>query len=176
MISNTAIARVSVIGLLALSPSTAQAAVYGDVSACAAGSSQPAALIYFDGLKDRKGKVRLELFPDNDNDFLRDDYLLLREGKAFRRIEIDTPASGVVALCLKAPRAGRYSMAIIHDRDGLRKFSFSVDGVGFPGNPKLGWSKPKAAKAFVNLGNGPTTLRVTLKYFSGLGFSPVKQK
>ena len=74
----------------------------------------------------------------------------------------------------RAPRAGPYSFALIHDRDGKRKFSFSVDGVGFPGNPKLGWSKPKAAKAQVMLGNGVTEAHVTMKYFSGIGFSPVK--
>jgi uncharacterized protein (DUF2141 family) len=149
------------------------AQVYGDTASCASGSTAPAVLVYYDGLKDRKGKLRLELFPDNDTDFLADDFVLTKAGKAFRRIELTTPQSGVVALCLRAPKAGRYTMAMIHDRDNLRKFSFSVDGAGFPGNPKLGWSKPKAAKAMVNIGNGVTVLRVRMRYFSGLGFSPV---
>lgn len=150
--------------------------ILGDRAACSPGSSSPALLAWFDGLKDRKGKLRLELFPNNDRDFLEDDMVLEGAGKPFRRIEVAPPASGPVALCIRAPRAGTYSFALIHDRDGQRKFSFSVDGAGFPGNPKLGWSKPKASKAAVTLGNGVTEVHVTMKYFSGLGFSPAKRK
>jgi uncharacterized protein (DUF2141 family) len=153
-------------------PAAAQA-VYGDAAACAPGASGPAVLAYFDGLKDRKGKIRLELFPDNDKDFLEDDFVLTNAGKVFKRIEMATPQSGPVAVCMKIPRAGRYTMAMIHDRDGLRKFSFSIDGIGFPGNPKLGWSKPKAAKAVVNIGPGLTTMHVILNYFRGFGFGPI---
>ncbi len=158
----------------AFSTQPVAAQVYGD-AACASGSTSPSVLVYYDGLKDRKGKIRLELFPDNDTDFLADDFVLTKAGKTFRRIELVTPQSGVVAVCLRAPKAGRYTMAMIHDRDNLRKFSFSVDGAGFPGNPKLGFSKPKAAKALVNIGNGVTVLRVRMRYFNGLGFSPVSK-
>lgn len=153
-------------------PCTAQD-VLGDAQACAAGSTQPAVLAWFDGLKDRQGKIRLELFPDNDADFLQDDIILTSAGKTFRRIELPVPPQGPVGICLRAPRSGRYSMAIIHDRDGKRKFSFSVDGIGFPGNPKLGWGKPKASSALVNVGNGITVLHVILNYFHGFGFSPI---
>lgn len=156
-------------------PAHAQS-ILGDSAACSPGATAPALLAWFDGLKDRSGKLRLELFPDNDEDFLEDDFVLVKAGKPFRRVELTPPASGPVAVCIRAPRAGTYSFALIHDRDGKRKFSFSVDGVGFPGDPKLGWSKPKAAKAAVTLGNGVTEVHVTMKYFSGLGFSPVKRK
>ncbi|MBN8844917.1 MAG: DUF2141 domain-containing protein [Sphingomonadales bacterium] len=159
-----------------LGTATAHAATYGDVAACAAGSTTPALLAWFDGLKDRKGKLRLELFPSNDQDFLADDFLLEKAGKPFRRIELATPAAGPVAICIRAPGPGRYSFAMIHDRDGKRKFTFSSDGIGFPGNPKLGWSKPKAAKATATLGDGVTEIHVRLNYFSGIGFSPIKEK
>lgn len=164
------------VAALSIVPLPAQAAVLGDTAACAEGSTSPALLAWFDGLKDRRGKLRLELFPSNDDDFLEDDFELESAGKPFRRIEVATPASGQVALCIKLPRAGRYSFAMIHDRDGKRKFSFSVDGVGFPGNPKLGWGKPKASKAALTLGDGVTEIRVRLNYFKGIGFSPVKEK
>ena len=159
--------------ILSAQPATAQA-ILGDAAACAPGSTTPAVLAYYEGLKDRTGKLRLELFPDNDEDFLQDDFILTKAGKTFRRIELPMPAAGPVAVCIKAPRAGRYTMAMIHDRDGLRKFTFSKDGIGFPGNPKMGWSKPKANKAFVVIGNGVTTLHVVFNYFRGLGFSPLK--
>ena len=54
--------------------------LYGDSAACAAGSNSPAALVYFEGMKDRKGKIRLELFPANDKDFLADDVVLQKAG------------------------------------------------------------------------------------------------
>ncbi len=152
------------------------ATIWGDSAACSSSSPTPAVLAWFDGLKDRKGQLRLELFPNNDDDFLEDDFVLIKAGKAFRRVELNTPATGPVAVCIRAPRPGVYSLALIHDRDGKRKFSFSVDGVGFPGDPKLGWSKPKASKAAVTVGNGVTEIHVTMKYFSGLGFSPVKHR
>jgi len=168
------------VAAIALAPlflaAPAHAAMYGDTAACAPGAAAPALLVWFDGLKDRKGKIRLELFPSNDQDFLADDFVLEKAGKPFRRIELPTPASGPIALCIRAPAPGRYSFAIIHDRDGKRKFSFSSDGIGFPGNPKLGWGKPKAAKAAVALGDGVTEIHVRLNYFSGLGFSPIKEK
>lgn len=164
-------------GLAAFASAPASAApILGDSAACAPGSTTPAVLAWFDGLKDRRGQLRLELFPSNDDDFLEDDFVLIKAGKTFRRIELDTPATGPVGVCIRAPRPGTYSLALIHDRDGKRKFSFSVDGVGFPGNPKLGWGKPKARKAAVTIGNGVTEIHVTMKYFSGLGFSPVKKR
>ena len=164
-----------VLAVSPMRPGVAQT-VLGDSAACAAGATVPAVLAWIEGFKDRKGKVRLELFPDNDEDFLQDDFILTGAGKTFRRIELPTPPSGPVAICLRAPKSGRYTMALVHDRDGLRKFSFSVDGVGFPGNPKMGWGKPKAEKAMVIVGSGVTILHIRLNYFHGLGFSPLKRE
>lgn len=168
------IAVASVLFLVGFSPS-ATAAVGADAQYCAAGSSTPAFLVYFDGLKDRKGQLRLELYNNNDTDFLQDDTILIKAGKTFRRIEVNMPSSGEVAVCIKAPGPGTYALAVVHDRDFKRKFSFTIDGVGFPNNPKLGFSKPKAAKAAISVGNGVKTLRVSLNYFNGFGFSPLKR-
>ena len=86
------------------------------------------------------------------------------------------PPPPVRSRCASGRRGlARFSFAMIHDRDGKHKFSFSSDGVGFPGNPKLGWSKPKSAKAAVTLGSGVTEMHVMMNYFHGLGFSPVKK-
>lgn len=166
---------IALIPIVVLADAPAQAAILGDGPACTAGSTVPALLVWFDGLKDRKGNLRVELFPSNDDDFLEDDFVLEKQGKPFRRIEIATPQAGPVAICVRAPRPGRYSFAMIHDRAGKHKFSFSSDGAGFPGNPKLGWSKPKAAKAAVTLGNGVSEIHVRMNYFHGLGFSPLKK-
>lgn len=160
---------------LAISPFAAASAqaTSGDSAACAANADGPAVLAYFDGLKDRTGKLRLELFPDAEGDFMQDDTILLKAGKTFKRIEIATPQSGQVAICMAVPRAGRYTMVLIHDRDGVRKFSLS-DGVALPSNRKIGMKKPVASMAYVTVGSGVTTIRVKMNYFRVFGgFSPL---
>jgi uncharacterized protein (DUF2141 family) len=66
-------------------------------------------------------------------------------------------------------------MSLLHDRDANRKFGFSSDGFGFPGNPKLGLSKPKAASATVIAGRGLTEINIRMNYRHGLfSFGPIK--
>ncbi|HEX8057155.1 MAG TPA: DUF2141 domain-containing protein [Novosphingobium sp.] len=141
---------------------------------CRRGEQGPALLVEIDGLKDRRGRIKLELYPANDDDFLQDDNLLVSAGKTFRRVEAPVPASGAVELCIRAPSPGTYALSVLHDRDSNRRFSLSIDGIGFGGNPKLGWSKPKAAAASVRVGPSPTPLRVVMNYRRGLfAFGPI---
>lgn len=142
---------------------------------CRADESGPAFLVDVRGLKDRRGLLKLELYPDRDGDFLADDNVLLSAGKTFRRVEISVPATGPVEMCIRAPALGRYALSLLHDRDGDRHFALSSDGVGFAGNPKLGWSKPRASQASAVVGNGPTRLRIVMNYRRGLfSFGPEK--
>ncbi len=141
---------------------------------CHSGEKGPAVLVAITGLKDRKGTLRAELYPPDDPDFLNDDNILVMEGKPFRRLEELLPASGPVMLCLRVPGPGNYTMSVLHDRDGNRKFGLSSDGIGFPGNPRLGFSKPKAAAARFIAGPGLTSITVRLNYRHGLfGFGPL---
>ncbi len=134
-----------------------------------------AVLVNVTGLRDRQGTIRAELYPATDADFLRDDNLLIMEGKTFRRVEERLPASGPVVVCIRLPGPGAYTMSVLHDRDGNRKFGLSSDGIGFPGNPKLGWSKPKAESARFVAGPGMTNISVRLNYRRGLfSFGPLK--
>lgn len=133
-------------------------------------------LVQVIGLKDRKGHLKLELYPDNDRDFLADDNILVQQGKTFRRVETSIPPAGPVEMCIRVPHPGAYSLMLLHDRDMNRKFNISHDGVGFAGNPKLGWSKPKAAAARVMAGEGLTALRIRLNYRHGLlSFGPIQE-
>jgi len=143
---------------------------------CRASENGPAFLVEVKGLKDRKGRLKLELYPANDTDFLADDNVLVAAGKPFRRVEEAVPAAGPVQLCIRAPGPGTYALSLLHDRDANRRFSISVDGIGFAGNPKLGWSKPSAAAASVTVGSGPEHIVIIVNYRRGLfSFGPIKE-
>ncbi len=162
------------IALLVSAPGSAQMRTLGsDASACTSGG--PAIRVNVIGLKDRSGDLRLELYPATEADFLKDDRDLIKEGKVFRRVVVDTPASGSIALCIRVPRPGRYALLFTHNRDGRNKFNFWSDGAGFPSNQKLGRSKPSLAQAIIDVPAAVVTTDIRAQYLRGFsGFSPIK--
>lgn len=142
---------------------------------CRPGESGPALLVTVAGLKDRRGDLKLEVYPSNDTDFLADDNVLISQGKTFRRVEVPVPANDPVVLCARIPGPGTYSVTVLHDRDGNRRFGWTIDGIGFAGNPKLGWSKPKASATRVSAGAGLTRLTIVMNYRHGLGVAPLNR-
>lgn len=145
----------------------------GDAAACISGTG-PAVLANISGLKDRKGEVRLELYPANEKDFLKDDRDLVREGKLFRRVSVPAPPAGPLALCLRVPRPGRYAVLLTHDRDGKNKFNIWSDGAGTPSNAKMGRAKPKLRDAMIDVAAGVRTITIKAQYLRGFsGFSPM---
>ena len=143
---------------------------------CRVGETGPALLFDVVGLKDRAGRLKLEVYPDNDDDFLADDNVLVNAGKTFRRVEIETPPSGPITLCVRVPGPGTYSVVLLHDRDSNRKIGLSVDGLAFPGPPrKFCWHKPSAADTTITAGPGITRSTITMTYRSGIFcFAPLK--
>ena len=143
---------------------------------CRANEEGPAILVEVKGLKDRKGRLKLEVYPSNDEDFLKDDNMLIGEGKTFRRVEVDVPAIGPAILCVRIPGPGTYSISLLHDRDSNRKFGLSIDGIGFASNPHISWSKPKAAATRLTAGNGLTHTIIVLNYRRSLfSFGPLQK-
>ena len=170
------------IGLMAAAaaPSIPSTPELGKAEArCRPGEDGPSFLLDIVGLKDRKGRLKAEIYPANDQDFLQDDNILISQGKVFRRVEEPvgqgSAQNGAAHICVRVPGPGRYAVTVLHDRDGNRKFGLSIDGVGFGGNPKLGMGKPKAASATLVAGAGPTRQRIVMNYRRGLlSFGPVK--
>jgi hypothetical protein len=159
---------------VALLPLAVTAQTVGEDSALCNGGKGPAIQANIVGMKDRAGEVKLEIYPANETDFLRDDYLLKQEHKLFRRITALTPKSGAVSLCIKVPGPGRYAILFTHNRDSQSKFNFWSDGAGFPGNQRMGRSRPKLAYAIIDAGPGITTTNIRAQYLRGLGgFSPM---
>jgi len=126
------------------------------------------------GLKDRRGNLKLELYPANEADWLKDDRDLVKEGKPFRRVQVPTPATGAVQLCIRAPQPGRWALLFTHDRDGKNKFNIWSDGLGIAANVKVGRARPRYARALVEVGTGGTTVAIRAQYLRGLaGFGPL---
>jgi uncharacterized protein (DUF2141 family) len=140
---------------------------------CRSGESGPAFLVDVQGLKDRRGLLKVEVYPANDKDFLADDNVLVMAGKTFRRVETDVPASGTPTLCVRVPGPGTYGVMVLHDRDSNHKFGWRVDGIGFASNPRLGLSQPKVRHASATAGNGPTRIDIVMNYQRGLGMRPL---
>lgn len=143
---------------------------------CRPGESGPALLVEAVGMKDRTGNMKLEVYPSNEKDFLADDNILVAAGKTFRRVEVPVPQSGPVVLCVRIPGPGTYAVSVLHDRNTDRRFNWKIDGIGFSGNPKLGWSKPNYRKSSVSVSSGGVSrIAVTMNYKNGLGVSPLKK-
>lgn len=144
---------------------------------CRANETGPVLLITAVGLKDHKGLLRAELYPNNDDDFLEDDAILINSGKVFRRVDLTLTPGPDPVLCMRIPSAGRYALSLLHDRDQNLKFDLTSDGIGFAGNRKLGLSKPRAADATVVASSGLTRIAVRMNYRNGLiGFGPIVTK
>ena len=128
-------------------------------------------------LKDRTGFVKLEVYPANDQDFLKHGRELIAEHKFYRRIKVPTPATGPVSLCIRVPKPGRYALLFTHDRDGRDKFNFWSDGAGFPSNIKIRRTKPTAAMAAIDVPNGMVVTRIRTQYLRGIaGFKPLPKQ
>lgn len=145
-----------------------------EAARCRPHESGPAIFVTVDGLKDRAGRLRAEIYPATAGDFLADDNVLVAQGKTFRRAVIAVPPSGPAQLCLRVPAEGAYALSVVHSRTGGHGFSLLHDGIGFAGNPHLGHAKPDVAQARIVAQRGITATTVVMNYRSGLfSFAPL---
>ncbi len=171
------LAQIVMLGIVVGSQSTVAAAeefvMPNDMSLCAEGAHGPAARVLITGFKDRAGEVRVQLYADNDEDFLGRPSVIVAAGRLFKRVIVKTTAKGPVEACLPLPKAGKYSMIVFHDRDGDGDVNFMRDGAGLPGNPRLKFlRKPSAAQATFSAGDGVTDVPITLNYLTSLFSAP----
>ena len=141
---------------------------------CRADEPGPAFMINVTGLKDRKGTLRVELYPNDEKYFLGDDNVVIMAGKPFARVAMTPiPQSGPVTVCIRAPEPGTYTLSLLHDRNSNRKFEKGSDGAGFPRIGNLGRAQPKAADVAVSVGSGRQAVNVPMQYLNifKLGFA-----
>lgn len=166
------------IALLLALPAPATAGLLGpDAAACAPDAGKDAVLLIVDGFKNREGTLRVELWPGNEADFMRNHHELVAEGKAYQRVTVPVPASGPAKVCVRLPGPGTYALGAFHSPTGVRKFNFRDDGATFTRNPRVGLFKtrPKASDVAMRFNNGLSESTVTLNYLRGLGFGPIPQ-
>ena len=143
---------------------------------CRPNEPGPALLVNVTGLRDRQGRIKLEVYPSNNQDFLADDNVLINAGKTFRRVDLPRPAQGPVRLCVRVPAPGAYSLLVLHDRDGNHRFGLSGDGIGFGGNPRLRYARPSAAETRIVAGPRITVIDVVTNYRRGLSYRPLNAR
>lgn len=143
--------------------------------ACAADAPGSAALVQVHGFKDRVGKVRVELYPATDEDFIAPGSRLRAEGKVFERIDVPTPPTGDAEVCVALPAPGIYAITVLHDRNANGKLDVFSDGYGFPNNPRLGYGKPAVKEATFTADGPLTRLDVVLNYWNGFAARPLRK-
>lgn len=171
------------LALLAIQPAVAQDRGYiasspqlgQDEGRCRKGAGETSFDVSVQGLKDSQGTLKLEVYPATKDDFLADDNKLVMAGKTFRRVVQTVPSGADPHMCIRLPGPGTYALVLLHDRDNDRKFKWTYDGIGFAGNPKLGWGKPDVHKASARAGSGATPVSIVMNYKHGLGMGPLKR-
>jgi hypothetical protein len=99
--------------VLLAAPALAQSEPLGpDAAACRTGSGKDAVLLVVDGFKSRDGTLRVELWPGNETDFLRDHHQLVAEGKTYHRVTVPVPASGPAKVCVPLPGPGSFALGL----------------------------------------------------------------
>jgi uncharacterized protein (DUF2141 family) len=158
-------------GALAVSSAGARATIIGpEASACGANAAGPAMLVHIEGLKSRTGTLRIQSYGGNPGKYFD-------KGAYLRRIEIPTPATGDVNVCVPVSTAGTYAISVRHDVDGSGNTGLS-DGGGMSGNPRLSLfdvmfkHKPDPRRVQISV-RGVVEVPVVMNYVKGGSFGPL---
>jgi len=161
----TGIAAMAALGLAA-APAPAVSPIMGpDAASCRAG--QPAVLVRLSGFKTASGTVKVSLFGDKANEWMK-------KGTKLDRVRVPVDSKGPIDVCIKVPGPGTYAIGVHHDMNGDKKFD-RKDGGGFSNNPKLTVldRKPSHKEARFTVGNGTKRIGIQLMYLQGLSIKPV---
>ena len=144
----------------ALNPATPMAPGKGvvgvDPSRCLGLEGRPDIRIKTGELRSDKGNIRFVLYGDNPDDFLE-------KGKKLVRFEVPAIENGV-EVCISAPHAGRYALAVLHDENNNHKFNITSDGGGFSNNPNFLFAAPSYKDAAFDLSPAGVALDIELRY------------
>ena len=142
------------------SPVAACAAVSALTPAAAAEAS-PAIRGTVQNVRNSNGLITAVLYSDDPDTFLK-------RGARLDRIRV-VAQQGETELCLKAPAAGRYSVALYHDENGNKEFDrdflgIPVEGYGFSQNPGFRFRKPDIEETLFTTNGSITPLQIKILY------------
>jgi len=117
--------------------------------------------IVVENVRNAEGIVTAELYVDRKAVFLK------KAGRLMRMRVL--AAQGRTELCLVAPEAGDYTVAVFHDEDADKKFNrdffgIPTEGYGFSNNPGFRFGLPEMEEIRFAVEDGPITLPITLTY------------
>ena len=158
--------------IAAATPLSAAGAVVLGPHADACDGSKPAMLVRVEGLKSRTGVLRVQSYGGNPSRYFD-------KGSYLERVEVRTPATGPVEVCMPVPRPGLYAVSVRHDANGNGSADVSNDGGGFSGNPNLSLfdvifkRKPSPVQVQVHV-TSLTPVPVVLNYVHGTSLGPIR--
>ncbi|MDO6415114.1 DUF2141 domain-containing protein [Sphingomonas sp. BIUV-7] len=155
-----------------VAPAAAAAAIVGPHAAeCVGNGGKPAMLVRVLGLKARTGMVRVQSYGGDPAHYFD-------KGSYIERVDVATPATGPVEVCMPVPRSGSYAISIRHDLNGSGKSDMS-DGGGFSGNPSVSLMdiifkrRPSPVQVEVKVASGVTRVPIVLNYVQGGSVKPI---
>jgi len=115
-------------------------------------------------VRNSKGLITAVLYDDNPKTFLK-------SGARLDRIRVEA-SEGQTELCLNAPAAGRYAVALYHDENGNREFDtdflgIPTEGYGFSQNPGFRFGKPDVEETVFAIATDPVALNISMLYLNG---------
>ena len=119
----------------------------------------PAIRITVSGVKASRGTLRVQLYRATKADWLE-------TGRWLNRIELPARA-GTMSVCMPAPQAGTYGIAIRHDINGNGETDLTQDGGGMSNNPSINvfnLGKPSHSKVAFSLGQEVKAMSIRMRY------------
>ena len=152
------LAAVAALALLLLPGLAARA----DTAEAACAEATPETIqVTVEKVRSSKGLITAVLYSDDPDTFLK-------RGARLDRIRVDAH-EGETTLCLHAPAAGRYSVALYHDENGNKEFDrdflgIPSEGYGFSQNPGFRFGKPDVEETLFAIEGAPVSLRIGMLY------------
>lgn len=121
--------------------------------------SGPAVWLHIVDIKSATGKMRIELYPGTQEDWLE-------RGRWLNRIEV--PAQrGSMQICMPIPSPGDYAIAMRHDANDNNQTDITVDGGGMSNNPSINifnLGRPSIDRTRFRIGREILPMTIRMRY------------
>lgn len=118
-------------------------------------------LIAVTGVRNARGAISINLYPDAPDDFMK-------KGKWVERVRVPAQA-GEVSACMPVPQSGRYAVSLFHDENNDRRLGrnwigIPSEGYGFSRDAPTPLRLPHFEEAVITTGPGINRLRIKMRY------------